>query len=247
MSQAQLIGSGTQLDLARDIVASLEAGDEQGAAKLIVQLAGTRDSVLFQEVGRITRELHDAMNSFLADAQFQDIAENQFRDAAERLRFVIDTTEQAANTTMDAVEQSLPLADKIHGDAERLAHEWDRFKSRQLTVEDFRTLSAEIGEFLNTLQGDSRALQGKLSEVLMAQGFQDITGQVIKKVITLVHDVETKLIQLIRISGHHSGNRDEVRQERIAKEMGPVVPGVDHGAVVSGQDDVDDLLSSLGF
>jgi chemotaxis protein CheZ len=245
MSQAQL--NGTRLDLARDIVASLEAGDEQGAAQLIVQLAGTRDSILFQEVGRITRELHDSINSFLSDAQFQDIAENQFRDAAERLRFVIDTTEQAANTTMDAVEQSLPLADKINSDAERLASQWDKFKSRQLTVEDFRTLSTDIGEFLNTLQDDTRALQGKLSDVLMAQGFQDITGQVIKKVITLVQDVENKLIQLIRISGHHTDGKDETKQERIAKEMGPVVPGVEHGTVVSNQDDVDDLLSSLGF
>lgn len=244
MSQAQL--NGTQLDLARDIVASLEAGDEKGAAQLIVQLAGTRDSILFQEVGRITRELHDAMNSFLADAKFQDMAENQFRDAAERLHFVIETTEQAANTTMDAVEQSLPLADKIKGDAERLSAQWDRFKSRQLTVEDFRELSTELSTFLNNLQGDSDQLHGKLSEVLMAQGFQDITGQVIKKVITLVQDVENKLIQLIRISGHKA-DKDAVKQERIASEMGPAVRGVDHGEVVSGQDDVDDLLSSLGF
>jgi len=246
MSQAES-QAGTQLDLARDIVASLEVGDEKGAAQLIVQLAGTRDSILFQEVGRITRELHDAINSFLADAQFQDLAQNQFRDAAERLRFVIETTEQAANTTMDAVEQSLPLADKILGDAERLAMQWERFKSRQMTVEDFRSLSTELGEFLNGLQDDSRALHGKLSEVLMAQGFQDITGQVIKKVITLVQDVENKLIQLIRLSGQQTGERDAIQQERIAQETGPAVPGVAHGTVVSGQDEVDDLLSSLGF
>lgn len=244
MSEAQL--NGTQLDLARDIVASLESGDEKGAAQLIVQLAGTRDSILFQEVGRITRELHDAMNSFLSDAQFQDMAENQFRDAAERLQFVIETTEQAANTTMDAVEQSLPLADKIKGDAERLSAQWDRFQSRQLTVEDFRHLTAELSTFLQNLQGDSQALHGKLSEVLMAQGFQDITGQVIKKVITLVQDVENRLIQLIRISGQKA-DKDAVKEERIANDMGPAVRGVDHGDVVSGQDDVDDLLSSLGF
>jgi chemotaxis protein CheZ len=244
MSQAQL--NGAQLDLARDIVASLEAGDEKGAAQLIVRLAGTRDSILFQEVGRITRELHDAMNSFLADAQFQDMAENQFRDAAERLQFVIETTEQAANTTMDAVDASIPLADKIKTDAARLSDQWERFKSRQMNVDDFRHLSTELEGFLRDLQGDSESLHGKLSEVLMAQGFQDITGQVIKKVITLVQDVENKLIQLIRISGHQA-DKETVKQERVAKDMGPVVPGVDHGEVVSGQDDVDDLLSSLGF
>lgn len=245
MSQTQQ--NGEQLDLAREIVASLEAGDEKGAAELIVQLAGTRDSILFREVGRITRELHDAINNFLADAQFQDMAENQFRDAAERLHFVIETTEQAANTTMDAVEQSLPLADKIRDDAERLAAQWDRFNSRQLNVEDFRNLSAELSAFLHSLQGDSRELSGKLSDVLMAQGFQDITGQIIKKVINLVQDVENKLIQLIRISGAPTQKKELAKEERIAREMGPVVPGVAHGAVVANQDDVDDLLSSLGF
>jgi chemotaxis protein CheZ len=244
MSQTQL--NGEKLDLARDIVASLEAGDDEGAAQLIVRLAGARDSILFREVGRITLELHDAINSFLADAQFQDLAENQFRDAAERLQFVIETTEQAANTTMDAVDESIPLADKIKTDAARIADQWGRFKSRQMNVDDFRHLSAELEEFLQNLQDDSEALHGKLSEVLMAQGFQDITGQVIKKVIALVQDVENKLIQLIRISGHQA-DKDEVKQQRVAKEMGPVVPGVEHGAVVSGQDDVDDLLSSLGF
>ena len=245
MSQAQL--NGAQLGLAREIVASLEAGNQKDAARLIVQLAGTpRDSILFQEVGRLTRELHDSMNSFLADAQFQDLAEHQFRDAAERLQFVISTTEQAANTTMDAVEQSLPLADKIKGDAVRLSSQWGKFQSRQLTVEDFRELTAELGDFLHNLQGDSVQLHSKLSDVLMAQGFQDITGQVIKKVITLVQEVENKLIQLIRISGQTAGN-DAVKQERVRNEMGPAVPGVDHGDVVCGQDDVDDLLSSLGF
>lgn len=245
MSQTQL--NGDQLELARQVVASLEAGDEAGAAQLIVQLAGTRDSILFQEVGRLTRELHDSINSFLADAQFQDMAENQFRDAAERLHFVIETTEKAANTTMDAVEESLPLADKIRDDAERLAAQWDKFNSRQLTVEDFRSLSAELSEFLHGLQGDSRDLSGKLSDVLMAQGFQDITGQVIKKVINLVQDVENKLIELIRLSGGSRQNVEKVKEERIAKEMGPLVAGVEHAESVTCQDDVDELLSSLGF
>ena len=245
MSQTQL--NGDKLELARQIVASLEAGDEDAAAQFIVQLTDTRDSVLFQEVGRLTRELHDSINSFLADAQFQDMAENQFRDAAERLHFVIDTTEKAANTTMDAVEESLPLADKIRGDAERLSAEWEKFNSRQLNVADFRSLSAELTTFLQGLQGDSTELSGKLSDVLMAQGFQDITGQVIKKVINLVQDVENKLIELIRLSGGSQQSTDKVKEERIAKEMGPVVKGVEHGDTVSGQDDVDDLLSSLGF
>lgn len=80
----------------------------------------------------------------------------------------------------------------------------------------------------------------------MAQDFQDLTGQIIRKVIDLVHDVEEKLVKLVRITGN------KIEEETIVKEgreklAGPAVPGLDQGDQVSGQDEVDDLLSSLGF
>ena len=86
--------------------------------------------------------------------------------------------------------------------------------------------------------------------MLLAQGYQDLTGQVIRKVITLVNDVEYKLVELIRLSGSHALKdkpaTDETGQPDISAQ-GPAVPGVDEGDRVRNQDDVDDLLSSLGF
>jgi chemotaxis protein CheZ len=84
--------------------------------------------------------------------------------------------------------------------------------------------------------------------VLLAQGYQDITGQVIRKVIDLVNDVESKLVQLIRLSGQRKNDEQQASGSvPDISPQGPVVPGVDKGDVVNGQDDVDDLLSSLGF
>ncbi len=110
--------------LARTLAHHLETGNEHEAMLVLTQLAGFRDSVLFQEVGRLTRELHDSINSFVLDAGLADIARHEMPDAAERLRYVIATTEQAANATLSAVEDSLPLADSLRSDAHDLARKW---------------------------------------------------------------------------------------------------------------------------
>lgn len=238
-----------KLELARSLVGFLEAGQDQDAISVIAELAGFRDSMLFQEVGRLTRELHDSINSFVMDANLADLAQTEMPNAAERLRYVIATTEQAANTTLGAVEDSLPLADSLRDDARHLADQWARFNSRQLTVDDFRELSTELSAFLEVTQANTEQLHGKLTEVLLAQGYQDITGQIVRKVIDLVNDVEGKLVELIRLSGHRA--RPTPQQvppaHRDIEAQGPAVPGVDKGERVNGQDDVDDLLSSLGF
>lgn len=239
----------SKLELARSLVAHLETGKEDDALTAIAQLAGFRDSLLFREVGRLTRELHDSINNFVVDSHIVDIAESDMPDAAERLSYVIQMTEDAANTTLSAVERAMPLAETLHRDSERLAELWQKFNARQLTVDDFRELSSELSVFLNDTQRNSEELNGKLSEVLMAQGYQDLTGQIIRKVIDLVHDVEGKLVELVRLSGapQKPAAKEKPDDKPDTKAAGPVVPGVDKADAVHGQDEVDDLLSSLGF
>lgn len=115
--------SENQLELARSLVAHLEARDDESATQVLAQLAGVGDSLLFREVGRLARELHTSINEFLLDARLADLTEHDIPDAAERLRYVISMTEQAANTTLASVEKSLPLADALHADAGRLGEQ----------------------------------------------------------------------------------------------------------------------------
>jgi len=253
MGEAAL-ATDEKLDIARDLVARLEAGNNDDALTLIAQLAGFRDSMLFQEVGRLTRELHDSINGFVVDSNIVDIAQSEMPDAAERLNYVIHMTEDAANTTLSAVESAMPLAETLRNDSHRLGELWEKFNARQMTVQDFRELSSELGVFLHDTQENSQALNDKLSEVLMAQGYQDLTGQIIRKVIDLVHDVEDKLVELVRLSGtrQQGDSKQAAGAQAVAghpdvEAAGPVVPGVDKVDAVQGQDEVDDLLSSLGF
>jgi chemotaxis protein CheZ len=236
-----------RLEIAKSLVISLEAGDDVESERLIESLApAKRNDDLFQEVGRLTRELHDAINGFLLDARISDMTNVEIPDAKERLTYVITMTEQSANRTLNAVEHSIPLIEQIGKQSAELSERWEKLRSRLLNKEDFKELSDSLSGFLKRTESDAGELHKDLSEVLMAQDFQDLTGQIIRKVINLVHDVEEKLVMLVRITGDKLEAPD---QKKEAKEelAGPAVPGLDQGDQVTNQDDVDDLLSSLGF
>lgn len=241
-----------QLDRARQLVAHIEAGDEVSANRLIEELGRMHESVLFQEIGKLTRDLHEALNSFRLDSRLAEIAQSDIPDAKERLNYVVAMTEQAAHRTLNAVEDCLPKAEMISRQATALRDDWQRFRNRELTADEFRLLSRTLDHFLAQAATDSDAIRHQLSEVLMAQDFQDLTGQVIRRVIHLVQDLEKNLVGLVRISGERLSVPDasagKERQSDLQQGMGPAVAGTREASdVVQGQDDVDELLSSLGF
>jgi chemotaxis protein CheZ len=144
------------------------------------------------------------------------------------------------------VEHSIPLIEKIGQQSAELSQQWEKLRSRLLNKEDFKELSESLASFLKKTESDAGELHKDLSEVLMAQDFQDLTGQIIRKVINLVHDVEEKLVMLVRITGNKLEAPDQKKEDK-EELAGPAVPGLDQGDQVTNQDDVDDLLSSLGF
>lgn len=240
-----------RLEQARALVASLEMGDHGEAERLIDKLTDGEEGDLFQEIGKLTRRLHESINSFATDDRINDLAEKDIPDAKERLRYVMSRTEQAANIALDMVEKSVPLAEEMGKRAEELSARWQRFRARELDADEFRTLSHDLEGFFETVRGNNSDLQGHLNEVLMAQDFQDITGQIIKRVINLVQEVEESLVRLVRVTGQRLGGVDaesgKKKKEEAGTLEGPQVPGMESDDVVASQDDVDDLLSSLGF
>lgn len=243
-------GPADQLAMAKALVSALESRDNKNADRLFNELLAERDSSLFMEIGRLTRQLHESIRSFSLDSRIAELTAKDIPDAKERLRYVITMTEQAANTTLEAVEETLPVAERLSNNCDELAVRWNRFLHREMPYEEFKGLSHQLGQHFTNSQADLAIIQGKLNDVLMAQGFQDLTGQIIRKVIDLVQDMEASLVELIRISGqrYHAVEKEEEPVPTIYAE-GPVVPGVDdrQGNTVNSQDDVDDLLSSLGF
>lgn len=235
-----------RLGLVRDALDALEQGDDQRADRILDEIAGIRESQLYLEVGRLTRQLHDALTHFSFDSKIGEIAAQEIPNAKERLRYVITMTEQAANQTLSVVEDIVPVAQRLNEQATKLAENWERFLIRKMPFEEFKGMTQEITEYFNETAESLNIMQNGLNDILMSQAYQDITGQIIKRVISMVDDLETGMIDLIRFSRVKPGANYAIASTALA---GPVVPGVDdsHGEVATSQDDVDDLLSSLGF
>jgi len=234
----------------RELAQFVEQGNEAEADRVLDQIAKLRESSLFQELGKLTRQFHEALNNFRLDSRITQFAEKEFPDARERLRHVVDMTAQSADRSLTAAEESMPVCDSIDTRAAEFKTQWQRFSNREMSAEEFRRLSSELNGFFDDLSRDSSQLKGNLNDVVMAQDFQDLTGQIIERVITLVDEMEDSLVELIRISGQdlvpNEGAKE--REDDKLKGTGPSIPGVDDAEnVVSGQDEVDDLLSSLGF
>lgn len=249
MAAEDKILSADSLAYARQLVASLESGNDTDARRALDDLSRGRDYNLFQELGKLTRELHEAMNSFQLDSRIAEIAGQDIPDAQERLQYVIKMTEQAANRTMDAIERSLPIADAIKQGASELLPAWGKLMRKELQPGEFRDLCEQMEQYLNTTNSTSNELHSQLTDVLMAQDYQDLTGQVIRRVINLVKDVEDSLVRMIRVFGAaESLQTAQEHKDEVAKQaQGPVINPEIRDDVVKGQDDVDDLLSSLGF
>lgn len=233
------------LERAKTLVAQIEASGEEDAQQLIDDFASHRETVMFQEIGRLTRELHDTLNGFQNDSRLASLTQCEIPDAKERLNYVLSMTDQAARRTLVAVEESVPLNETIGQRASNLQQEWERFTRRQMEPAEFRALSHRLNEFLTVTKDDTSKIHSRLMDVLMAQEYQDITGQVIHRVIHLVQNVEDSLVGLIKFSSKATSPAC-VADSKGGLE-GPQINPSSRSDVVSNQDEVDDLLSSLGF
>ena len=227
----------------KDLLVCMEKGNEEDAIEIIDELTTIRETELYQDMGKLTRELHDAISNFGIDDSINIMAEKSIPDARERLNYVISKTDEAANTTLEAIEDSIPICNNLNEQALDLHATWQKFTNRELSADQFRQLSRDINDFFVNTYEISK-VKDHLTKVLLAQEYQDLTGQIIKKVINLVGEVEDKLVGLIQITGAPQIQEDDDSSKSLD---GPPVPGIAHKDTVSGQDEVDDLLSSLGF
>lgn len=181
---------------------AISAQDHEKAERAIQNIISKGQSDLFKEVGKITRKLHDSIKSFkeAIDPKLKDIAVSEMPCAIDRLQFVIDKTEEAANRTMGIVEKYILSMDEV--------------------ATHIRNLNGPE-ESVSYLKSFKNQLEDDLTEILTAQSFQDITGQTIKKVIKLVGELENELVKMITTFGVkiEEGKKIEtVQSEKVSQE-----------------------------
>lgn len=237
------------LEQAKMLVEYIETDQQDKADELIAEIQNPINTELFAEIGKLTRQLHDSLNNFNVDSRLNDLATADIPDAKERLNFVISRTEEAANKTMDAVESIFPVVDGIQQQLGTVKPLWHKLMHNELDVGEFKALCRDIDALLKTTEVETSKIHGLMTDVLMAQDFQDITGQVIRKVIDLVREVEDSLINMLTAFGMSSEQDKAKTLPKVGENLveGPIMNSESRSDVVSDQDDVDDLLSSLGF
>jgi chemotaxis protein CheZ len=172
-------------------------------------------------------------------------------DAQDRLEYVASLTEQAANKVLNTLDDGMPAQDQLSKQAKDMEGRWADLFAGKLSIEQFKALAGDSRSFAQAVSEATEAEKARLLEIMMAQDFQDITGQLIKKVVIITKTVENELAQLLRDSAP-ADVKEKLAQKQAAQEQaqekpaelmsGPSVP-----SAAMDQDSVDDLLADLGF
>ncbi|PRC91308.1 protein phosphatase CheZ [Solimicrobium silvestre] len=194
---------------------------------------------IFERLGGVVRVLHDSMRELGYDRSLAEVT-SQITDAHGRLEYIATLTEQAANKVLNATDEGMPAQDELAKKAKDIDERWTSLFKGQMSIEAFKTLASDSQKFAKDAIASTEAEKARLLSIMMSQDFQDLTGQLIKKVVTITSAVEHELAQILI---DNAPAMSAILKDKPVELMeGPSVP-----ASAMEQDDVDNLLDSLGF
>ncbi len=199
------------------------------------------DKPMFERLGGIVRLLHDSLRELGYDRTISD-ATSQITDAQDRLEYIATLTEQAANKVLNTIDEGMPAQDVLAKKAREMESRWSQLYDGKLSIDEFKTLAADSRHFAGTVLENTETEKARLLAIMMAQDFQDITGQLIKKIVVITQKVEVELAQLLRDNAPPAHRKKEDGDQQADLMQGPAAVGI-----AMEQDDVDSLLDGLGF
>lgn len=197
---------------------------------------------VLDRIGQLTRTLHENLRELGYEKALEQAAA-AIPDARDRLAYVASMSEQAAQRALNAIEVAQPIQEKLALEAAELASGWGNLLERKLTLDEFKALVGTTHAFLTAVPERTAATNAQLREIMMAQDFQDLTGQVIKKITEMIQTLEQELLNLL-LENIPAERRGDLPPSLL---NGPVVNPQGRSDVVKSQQQVDELLGSLGF
>jgi chemotaxis protein CheZ len=222
-------------------------GEQQAGGAVLAGGAGGSAMEVHDEfmsrIGHMTRTLHDSLRGLGLDKLIEKAA-SDIPDARDRLEYVARMSEQAAQKVLNATDAASPLQDRIDSNAQQLSAAWDALLDNEATSDsEWRELAERTIMSLDVARGATVDTKAYLMDIMMAQDFQDLTGQVIGKVTAIAQNLEQQLVQMLVDFAPA-----EVRREFDNSLLnGPQINPEGNSEVVANQGQVDDLLDSLGF
>ena len=203
--------------------------------------AVNHDEVLLR-IGHMTRALHDSLRGLGLDKLLLNAAED-IPNARDRLDYVARKSEEAAQKVLNATDAAIPLQEKIDQGAKALRLRWETVLQGSAGDPAMRECAQQTLAYLGETKNHTAETKSHLMDIMMAQDFQDLTGQVIKKITELAQNIEQQLVQILI----DYSPADVKRNSGDGLLNGPQMNPIDKVDVVAGQEQVDDLLDSLGF
>jgi chemotaxis protein CheZ len=215
------------------------------AAATTAAATGDGEHGMFERLGGIVRLLHDSLRELGYDKALTE-ASSAIVDAQDRLEYVATLTEQAANKVLNTLDDGMPAQDLLSKQAKDMENRWGDLFSGKLSLDEFKALAGDSRQFAATVNEATEAEKARLLEIMMAQDFQDITGQLIKKVVKITQTVEQELAQLLR--DHAPADlKEKLARKEAPPAAAPLMQGPSVPEAALDQDNVDDLLADLGF
>ncbi|WP_157269922.1 protein phosphatase CheZ [Azohydromonas aeria] len=196
---------------------------------------------VFQQLGAITRLLHDTMQQLDVMPRLQT-ATDGLPDARSRLQYIATKTADAANKVLNSVDQA-------KAEQQRISESTREMAAAMVANPVKAVASGAVMNFMHDVEASSARIDGHLTDIMMAQDFHDLTGQVVAKVVKLASELEDSLLALL-VQVVPPDQRDKLGANApvVAAQLdGPVVNAQGRTDVVTDQSEVDDLLASLGF
>ena len=198
---------------------------------------------IISRIGQLTRMLRDSMRELGLDQAIAQAAE-AIPDARDRLDYVVTMTAQAAERALSSVEAAQPRQNELETGAKALSGRWDAWFENPIELADARELVTDTRQYLSAVPEHTGFTNAQLMEIMMAQDFQDLTGQVIKRMMDVIQEIERQLLMVLLENIPEPAARPKRENESLLN--GPQLDTSKAG-VVASQDQVDDLLDSLGF
>jgi chemotaxis protein CheZ len=189
---------------------------------------------VFQQLGTITRQLHDTLNQ-LGVLPSLSLAAGSLPDARSRLNYIAEKTAAAANKVLNSV-------DAAKEDHAEIAAQTRRIAAALVENPVKAVASGAVLNFVSDVEAATARIDAHLTDIMLAQDFHDLTGQVVARVVTLASELEDSLVRLL-VQAAPAEQVQKLEQHL----QGPVVSAEGRTDVVTNQGEVDDLLASLGF
>ncbi|MGV6852700.1 MAG: protein phosphatase CheZ [bacterium] len=210
--------------MATQFIAAIDENNEAEIDQIMLDFGKIQQSELFQELGRLTRDFHDSLNEYEREYFVQNMAEDHLPNAGDRLEQVIALTEEAAHKTLSATEKGHGILTPLTKEIGKLADMVSKLDSNSKGI-------SEVQAAVNEIASGVKGMQDVLQSIVLAQSYQDLSGQIVRKVVTLITGVHLSLVSLLGEAAHTQSDDSKQSEE----------------APLTAQEDVDALLESLGF